>query len=109
MFKNAKLKPECRPNPTVPIWYRTANMEAMLLDFAAENTLSYSVVPKVIELSKELARDPAALDKLSMNRTVGSYKLRFGQAKPINKLTLEAIRSRFFSLNLDESTSNNKK
>ena len=31
MFKNAKLKPEYCPNPTVPIWNRTANMKAMLL------------------------------------------------------------------------------
>ena len=47
----------------------------MLFGFAAENSLSYSVVPKVIELSKELARDPAALDKLSVDRTTASYKL----------------------------------
>ena len=47
----------------------------MLFGFAAENSLSYSVVPKVIELSMELARDPDALDKLSMDRTTASYKL----------------------------------
>ena len=47
----------------------------MLFGFAAENSSSYSVVPKVIELSMELARDPDALDKLSMDRTTASYKL----------------------------------
>ena len=47
----------------------------MLFGFAAENSLSYSVVPKVIALSMELARDPDALDKLSMDRTTASYKL----------------------------------
>ena len=47
----------------------------ILFGFAAENSLSYSVVPKVIELSMELARDPDALDKLSMDRTTASYKL----------------------------------
>ena len=47
----------------------------MLFGFAAENSLSYSVVPKVTELSMELARDPDALDKLSMDRTTASYKL----------------------------------
>ena len=47
----------------------------MLFGFAAENSLSYSVVPKVIELSMELAWDPDALDKLSMDRTTASYKL----------------------------------
>ena len=72
-FKNAKLKAECRPNPTVPIWHRTTDMD--VIGFAAENSLSYSVVPKVIELSMELARDPDALDKLSMDRTTASYKL----------------------------------
>ena len=69
------IKPECHLNPTVPIWHRRTNMEAMLLGFATENSLSYSVVPKVIELSKELAQDPAALDKLSVDRTTASYKL----------------------------------
>ena len=47
----------------------------MLFGFAAENSLSYSVVPKVIELSMELSWDPDALDKLSMDRTTASYKL----------------------------------
>ena len=45
----------------------------MLLGFAAENSICYSVVPKVIELSKEHAQDPAALDKLSMDRITTSY------------------------------------
>ena len=72
--------------------------EAILLGFVAENSLSYSVVPKVIELSKEFARDPAALDRLSMDRTTASYKLRFGLAKSMNESTLEAIRSTFFLL-----------
>ena len=73
MFKNAKRKPECRTNPRVPIWYWKASMEAMLLGFAAENSIRYSVVPKVIELSKEHAQNPAALDKLSMDRITTSY------------------------------------
>ena len=103
------IKPECRLNPTFPIWHWRTNMEAMSLGFAVENSLSYSVVSKVIELSKKLAQDPAALDKLSMDRTTASYKLWFGLANTMNELTLEAIRSSFFSLNLDESTSNKKK
>ena len=34
------IKPECHLNPTVPIWHRRTNMEAMLLGFATENSLS---------------------------------------------------------------------
>lgn len=102
MFKNEKLKPECRPEPLTPVRHRTSNMEAMVLGFAAENSLSYSVVPKIIKLSKELSRGPRALDKLSMDRTTASYTLRYEE-------TLEAIKSNFFSLNLDESTCNSKK
>ena len=81
-------------------------MEVLLLGFAAENSISYVVVPKVIELSKEDAQDPAALDNLSMDRTTTSYKLLFGLAKSMNELTLEEINftSNFFPLNLDEST-----
>ena len=80
----------------------------MVLGFTAENSLSISVVPK-IKLSKELSRDPRALDKLSMDRTTASYKLRYGLAKTINEETLETTKSNFFSLNLNESTSNNRK
>ena len=109
MFKNAKLKPECRPESPVSVRHRTSDMEAMVLGFAAENSLSYSVVPKKIKLSKELSMDPGALDKFSMDRTTASYKLRYGLAKTINEETLESIKSNFFSLNLDESTINNKK
>ena len=81
-------------------------MEVLLLGFAAENSISYVVVPKVIELSKEDAQDPAALDNLSMDRTTTSYKLLFGRAKSMTELTLEEINftSNFFPLNLEEST-----
>lgn len=109
MFKNEKLKPECRPEPLTPVRHRTSNMEAMVQGFTADNFLSYSVVPEIIKLSKELSRDPRALDKLSMHGTTASYKLRYGLAKTVNEEALEAIKSNFFSLNLDESTSNDKK
>ena len=109
MFKNEKLKPECLPEPLVPGHHKTSNMEAMVQGFTAENSLGYSVVPKIIKLSKELSRDPRALDKLSMHRTTASCKLRYGLTKTVHEEAVESIKLNFFSLNLDESTSNNKK
>lgn len=88
MFKNEKLKPECRPEPLTPVRHRTSNMEAMVQGFTADNFLSYSVVPEIIKLSKELSRDPRALDKLSMHGTTASYKLRYGLAKTVNEEAL---------------------
>lgn len=45
----------------------------MVLGFAAEHSLSFALVPKVIELTKALAKDQKALESLTMNRTTASY------------------------------------
>ena len=49
--------------------------------------------------------DKAALQKLSMDRTTASYKLREGLAPYLEDLVLEELRTEPFSLNIDEATS----
>lgn len=98
---------ETLPQPSVPLPDRIVNNEAMLLSFLAEKNLSFSIAPDIIELAKELAKDIKALDRMSMHRTAASYKLRIGVAQTFHEQMLSDLRNTYFSLNLDESTSNN--
>jgi hypothetical protein len=67
------------------------------------------MVPEIIKLTKELSKDKKAVDGLSMDRTSASYKLTYGLKKTIHETTINEIRHSPFSLNIDESTSNNNK
>ena len=53
---------------------KLANMEAMVLAFAAEKDLSFSYTSSV----KELAHDPKVLQRLVMHCTTASYKIIHG-------------------------------
>lgn len=66
------------------------------------------MAPSLIEFAKHMARDPVALDSLSMERTSASYKFTFGLAKTLQEdLVSEVASARFYSLNLDEAMSSN--
>lgn len=54
IFEKVNSKPGCLFKIFVPICCETADMEVMLLGFAAENFLNYSVVPKIILMLKAL-------------------------------------------------------
>ena len=95
------------PTPVVSLNDRVINSQALVLATLAENSLPFTMAPVVINLAKDLSRDPQALSKLSMDRTSASYKMRYGLAKTYNDKTLDNIKNSFFSLNIDESTSNN--
>ena len=90
--------------PAVPVKDRIVSQEAMLLGFLAENTLPFTMVPKLIELTKAMSADKTALSKLSMSRTTASYKMRFGLAKTIKDQLSEEVQNTYFSLNTDEAT-----
>ena len=108
MFK-AAVTPRTVPLlPMVPVRDRTVNQEAMLLGFLAEKSLCFTLAQPIIDLSKELASDPKALNALSMDRNTASYKMRFGLAKTLQDELFEDLRNSFFSLNIDEATSDNK-
>lgn len=93
--------------PVVSVLDRTANQSALVLAFMAENNLSFTVAPKLIDLAKSLSRDTKALNKLSMDRTSASYKTRFGLALTMSDALAKELQSTNFSLNIDEATSDN--
>jgi len=67
------------------------------------------MAPRLIELTKEMARDPNALNGLSMDQTSASYKMKYGLSAEMEGDTIWILRSIHFSLNMDESTSDNLK
>ena len=88
----------------VPVKDCIVSQEAMLLGFLAVNTLSFTMAPKLIDLTKAMSADKTSLSKLSMCRTTASSKMRFGLAKAIKDQLSEELQSTYFSLNIDEAT-----
>lgn len=95
--------------PTVSLMDRTSNIEAMILSFVAEHSLSLSLVPSLVELAKATAMDPKALSDLQLARTTASYKLVDGVARNITNDLLNDLKTYPFSINVDESTCNGNK
>ena len=83
------------------------HLEAYVLSFVAENSLLLSVIPKLMEFSQFLSRDPKALSKLQMNQTAASYKLKHGLSVYVRKKVVECMKKYPFSINIDECTSSN--
>ena len=83
------------------------HLEAYILSFIAENSLLPSVVPKLIEFSQFLSRDPKALSQLGMNWAATSYKLKHGLSVYVRKKIVDCMKKYPFSINIDECTSNN--
>ena len=89
---------------------RVAHSEAMVLGFAADHSLSFSVTPEIVSLARELAKDPQALTHMRLgDRTTCSYKMRLGLAETVQSKTIKALQSGLFSINIDEAFSNNHK
>ena len=79
--------------PIVSVSDRKHHLEGYILSFIAESSLPLSVVPKLIEFSQFLSRDPKALYQLRMNRTAASYKLKHGFSVYIRKKVVDCIKS----------------
>ena len=90
----------------IDIVSRKTRQEAIISSFIDENSLSFTLWPKLIELAQVLNRDATALQQVQMNRTTLSYKLKYGLAKTIKENVISALQTSYFSLNIDESTSN---
>ena len=74
----------------------------------AEFSLAFTMVPVIINLEKELARDPKALSELHMQRNQASYKLKYGLAKTLHQQLVAELTKQIFCLNIDEATSKGK-
>ena len=92
--------------PVVPFNDRKLNMEAQLLGFMAERDIPFNHSDDLIQLSQNMAKDIKVLNAMSMDRTTASYKLSFGLAKYFQDKLDKDLQKTFFSLNIDESTSN---
>ncbi|GBM00127.1 hypothetical protein AVEN_176375-1 [Araneus ventricosus] len=75
--------------------------------FGAENSLPFSLAPKLVELCQTLAKDRPALSKLKMERTAAAYITGHGAAKTMREKLVAKLNKNYFSMNLDEATNNN--
>lgn len=83
--------------------------QAMVLAVLPENSLSFSVAPVIVELAQTLAMDKVALQGIKLSHTVTSYKMVHGQGQTFSERVFSNTRIFPFSLNVDESSSNNNK
>ncbi|GFR93736.1 DNA repair and recombination protein RAD54 [Elysia marginata] len=83
---------------------RKSHLEGLICTFLVENVLPLSSAPKLLDLAKELSKDPTALNEIKMERTCASYKLIHGVHLVGKKRLLNIMRENKFSLNIDEST-----
>ncbi|GFS21903.1 hypothetical protein ElyMa_003349600 [Elysia marginata] len=83
---------------------KKSHLEGLICTFIAENDLPLSSAPKLLDLAKELSKDPKALNEIKMERTCASYKLIHGVHLVGKKRLLNIMRENKFSLNVDEST-----
>ena len=60
--------------PSIHVLDKVANIEAMLVTFIAEYSLSFLFSESLIKLAKGLSKDEVALKRLHMQRMVASYK-----------------------------------
>ena len=82
-----------------------SHAEARTLAFMTEHDLKLNKAPHLIDYAKEMARDPKALDNITMSRTSATYKLVDGLGAATQKRLVNDMKENFFSLNVDESTS----
>ena len=94
--------------PKIPSFQdRVAHTEAFVVSYIAENSLPFSMAPKLMEFAKFMAKDPKVLAKISMSRETATYKLTDGLAPIIKEKIVESMRTSTFSMNVDECFSNN--
>ena len=73
----------------------------MVLSTLAEHSLPLSMAPVLIDLSRNLTKDPKSLAKLSLERTTAGYKLKYGLAKTLLDQIVSCLQKVLFSLNID--------
>ena len=95
--------------PAVPVADRVVNLQAILLAFIARFKLPLSLASELVKLMKLGFSDDRATDMLKLDRTTASYKLVYGLAKTFKEDINGVLQHSFFSLNIDESTSENRK
>lgn len=85
---------------------RVADQKAAVTAFLSEKMLPFSLAPDIVELSKFLTKDKSALSKLRFSRTSATYINTHGTAKCLKDDLSSKLKDNFFSLNIDEGTTN---
>lgn len=80
-----------------------------MLGVLAGRSLPFCIAPVIVELAQTLAKDKVALQGMKLSRTAAAYKMVHGLGRTYSERTFSYLRSRPFSLNIDESTTNNNK
>ncbi|KAI4810160.1 hypothetical protein KUCAC02_019006 [Chaenocephalus aceratus] len=73
------------------------------------NRIANAEAPVIVELAQTLSLDKPALQEMKLSRTAASYKMIHGLGRTYSERTFSNMKIFPFSLNLDESTSNNNK
>ena len=96
-----------QPKPIVSIVDRKSVMEALLLSFLCEHNLPISLAPKLLQLCKDVNRDPKALNEISMSPGAATYKTVHGLGLFYNKAVICKLQKNSFSVNIDKCTASN--
>lgn len=83
--------------------------QALVLGILAENSLPFAMAPVIIDVAKQLAKDPLMLQSLSMDRTSAMYKMQYGLSATLVAATVQHLRTGPFCMNIDEATSKTSK
>ena len=83
------------------------NQEAMVAAFLAEKSLGFSMKKPIIDMAQELSKDPQALTKLYLFRTMPSDKMVYGTGLTFNNNLVKTLQTTLFALSMDEVTASN--
>ena len=98
----ANIKPP--PQTMVHVADRVMNQEAMVTAFLVEKSMAFSMVEPIIDMEWELSKDPQALAKLHLFRTMASSKMVYGTSKTVNNNLVKSLQTTLIALNMDEAT-----
>ena len=85
---------------------RKAHAEGFLVSFMAENSIPFTLAPKLVEFAQMMSSDAKVLQQLSMSRFTASYKLCEGLAATLEDDLIGVLKKSYFSMNVDECMSN---
>ena len=96
-------EPEEREKP-ITLSDRVVHQEALIFSFTSEYSLALSLAPKLVELSKELAKNPKALSAVNLSRKSAQTKLVHDMHVLDHKLLISSMKTSPFSFNINQST-----
>ena len=75
----------------IPLCDRAWHIEKMVSSFVAEYSFPLSSTKNIVELCKEMMHDPKAVNKLQVDRTTASCKMRNCLARGLEKQLVDKL------------------